>query len=280
MALAKDRPEWSELGRYRAMDADFRAGKKDRVLYLSDFDRGFDNWTDHWDAFRPLPPLSLTNHAAHLGARSLMLSTSEGAYVTGSIANGNNAFRRMTRTRGESPAYPDQDRFASVSAYLGLGIGGYSSSWGEFALFIDTNAYDNSQRSFFRLLCNARPSPDWTRWQIAATSSTAVTIPDSEHIWHGDNDNKTNFGYVRLTIDRAANSGLGGYHEAQIGPHLFDLTGLGGGSAPEPSQSEGQGIQEFNGGDNIGFGISRNSGIAGGCQLFVSAVAYTVRDEA
>lgn len=282
MGLAKDRPEWSRFGRRRAMDKAFRAGKPERILYESDFDRGFDNWIDMWDGYRPLPPISLTNHAAQAGSRSLMLSTTEGPFVAGQWGNGNNTFRRMTRTRPDTPDYPGQDRFASISAYIAIGSGGFTQSWGEIALYLDTNAYDNSQRQFYRVLCQSTGAPSFSRWQIARDSNylNNIAVPGATHKLAGDNDNKFNFSYVRFTIDRAANGGLGGYHELQVGPHVFDLAALGAGSPAEPLQSAGEAIQEFNGGDNIGVGISRATGIAGGCQLLVNSVTYSVRDAA
>lgn len=275
--LARD--EALTAGRFRAVDARWRAGKRETVLYASDFDAGFDNWTDHWDGYRPWPIASLTHHAAPFGARSLMLSTSEGAYTPGDLANTTATFRRTTRPELDGAT---SGRYQSVSGWFGLGIGNFDGSWGEFGLLIDTNRVDNTGRNFFRLLCNIRPYPDASRWQIAKDSNSAnnVNIPNTTGIWHGDNDNKTNFGYVRLTIDRLANSGAGGYHEAQIGPRVFSLTGLGGGSAPEPLQDSGTNISRFNGGDNIGLTVSRNTGATGGCQLFAGGVVVSTSDEA
>lgn len=285
--LARD--QLSGVTQARAACARRRAGKEETVLYVSDFDSGFDNWTDHWDGYRPWPPVSLTHRAAPFGGRSLMLSTSEETHVAGSVGNATSTFRRTTRPMLDDDA-TDEMRFMSFSALLSLGIGGFSGTWESFGLMIDTNRYDNTVngRNFFKLTCQYRPDPEWTRWQIAtpteANAALRTTVPSSTALWHGDNDNKHNFGYVRLTIDRDANGGLGGYHEAQVGPHVLDLsTILVDGSRPtalEPLQdSGGTHISRFNGGDNAGFLLTRSSGV-GGCQLFASGIVVSVSSEA
>lgn len=266
MALRKD--ESTGAGRGRVVDSKRDGGGL--VIYRSNFDAGFDGWTDHWDNFRPGPIVSLTNHAQHVGQRSLMLSTSEGPYVSGDWSNNTSTFKRMAIYR--------DFRFHSFSAYLATGIGGYSSSLGSYYLYIDTQEFDNSQRSFYQVQYEARPNPDFNRWQIRNDAATFVTVPGSEHKALGDNDNKNGFQYVRLTIDKEANGGLGGYHALQVNKFEFDLTGLGAGSALEPPQASGELIAEFNGGFNIGLGLSRNNGVAGGCQLYADDIVYSVSD--
>lgn len=270
MAMAKD--ESTGAGRGRVVDA-----RRDKgvVVYRSDFDKGLDNWTDHWDAYRPWPVISLTNRAAHVGSRSLMLSTGEHASpVAGDVSNTTAAFKRMA-------IYQDY-RFHSFSAYLAMGIGGFNASWSSFSLFIDTQEVDNSQRSFYKFQCVIAGTPNYTRWQIRGNGgeSDFINVPGSEHKFIGNNDNKSGFAYVRATIDKQANGGLGGYHELQIGREIIDLTGLGGGSShEEPQIIDGSNITDFNDGFNIGFGLARNTDVEGGCQLFADDIVYSVSNE-
>lgn len=267
MAIAKD--ESTGAGRGRVVDP-----KRDGalVIYRSDFDAGFDNWTDHWDGYRPWPVVSLSSRAAHVGNRSLMLSTGEHASpVAGDVSSTAATFKRMA-------IYQDW-RFHSFSAYLALGSGGYSAAWSTFSLFIDTQEYDNSQRSFYKVQAEVRPGPDYSRFQIRGDGGETDfrLVPGSEKKWIGDNDNKQGFGYIRLTIDKEANGGLGGYHELQVNKSTFDLTTLGAGSSIETPQDDGStNITQFNGGWNIGLGLSRNTAQAGGCQLYADDIVYSV----
>lgn len=267
MAIAKD--ESTGAGRGRVVDP-----KRDGalVIYRSDFDKGFDNWTDHWDGYRPWPVVSLSSRAAHVGNRSLMLSTGEhAAPVAGDVSTTTATFKRLA-------IYQDY-RYHSFSAYLSIGSGNYSGAWSTFSLFIDTQEFDNSQRSFYKVQCAARPAPDFNRWQIRGDGGDTdfITVPGSEHKWLGDNDNKQGFGYVRLTIDKQANGGLGGYRELQVNKSIFDLRSLGAGSAIEPPQTDGtNNIVEFNGGFNLGLGLSRNTSVPQGCQLYADDIVYSV----
>lgn len=268
MPLAKT--EDTSGGRGRVFDIRRDGGD---VLYRSNFDEGFDNWTDHWDAYRPWPIVSLSNHAQHFGRRSLMLSTGEHASPpTGDVSNQTAAFKRMTIA---------DYRYFSYSTYLSLGIGGFNGTWAAFMLYIDTQEVDNSQRSFFKLQCEIKASPDFNRWRIRGDGGDLdwKVVPNTEHVWMGDNDNKQNFGYVRLSIDKHANGGLGGYKECQIGRQTFDLSGLGGGSSLEAPQADSNNITQFNDGFNIGLGLSRNPDIAGGCQLYADDVVLSATNE-
>lgn len=269
MALAKD--EGTAAGRGRVLD---KYRDKGVVLYRSDFDGGFDGWIDHWDGFRPWPVVSLTTEMQYRGTRCLMLSTGEHASpLSNDVSNATGTFKRFARH--------DEYRYHSLSAFVGLGVGGFSSSWSTFALYFDTQKYDNSSRSFFKAQCVVAAAPTKNRWQVRGdggdTDFKNVTGADGRII--GSNENKHNMFYVRLTVDLAANSGAGGYHELQIGPSpagVFALTGLGAGSSTEPPQWDGSDlITDFAGGMNIGFGISRATSVTGGCQLFVDDVVYS-----
>lgn len=259
MALAKD--EGTGAGRGRNLDT--RAPGK--VLYRSDFDSGFDGWTDHWATYVPQPIVSRSSEICYRGTHSLMLSTGEAASPPGGdISNFVSTFKRLARH--------DEYRYHHFSAYLGQGVGGYTDSWFAFQMYIDTQAFNNSKRSFYKLQFE-RPDLEW---QIVNNSGSFVTVPGF-HSFLGQNENKCGMEYVRLTVDMQANSGSGGYVELQSGNHVFDLTGLGAGSATGSVQYDGSNsITDFMGGLNLGFGLSRNTSGLGGCQLFVDDVVYSV----
>lgn len=265
MALAKDESTSSGLG--RVMDF-----KRDQgvVLYRSDFDAGFDGWIDHFSHSRPMPPISLTTEQSLRGARSLMLSTGEGAYNASAWENNILAFRRIGLYQAK--------RFHSYSGYFAVGSGGFTGTWATWELLIDEQKFDNSSRSLYHLRCSSRPSPDFNRWELTNNAGASVTIPSSIGKSLGDNENKQGWNYVRLTIDTQANGGLGGYHEAQVNQSVFDLTSLGAGSAADTIQgATGNAIDEFSGGLNMGLSITRSTQ-SGGCQLFADDLVYAVSD--
>ncbi|MHA3021275.1 hypothetical protein ACXPWS_13575 [Mycobacterium sp. BMJ-28] len=265
MALAKD--EATGAGRGRNLDT-HPPGK---VLYRSDFDTGFDGWTNHWSGYRPYPIISRTSEICLRGSHSLMLSTGEHASpVSNDVSNGCSAFKRLARH--------DEYRYHHFSAFLALGVGGFTGSWASFVMMIDTQAWDNSQRSFYQLACFYSAPPVYPKFAIVDNSAGwhDITSPNSHHRIVGNNDNKQNFFYVRLTVDLQANSGLGGYKELQVGPQVFDLTGVGGQSAATAPQTDGTNyITDFNGGFNLGAAITRDPTVTGGCQLFIDDVVYS-----
>lgn len=266
MALKKD--ESTGAGRGRSVDA---ARDKGLVIYRSDFDAGFDGWTDHWSGFRPSPIVSLTQEMQYRGKRSLMLSTSEGTYNASEWSNNVDCFKRL--------AYYRSHRFYSYSAFLALGVGGYSAAWASFKLYLDTQVFDSSSRAFYQLSCQAEGSPTFSRWQISKDDGTFVDVPGSHQVRTGDNENKQGFNYVRLTVDTAANGGLGGYHQLQVNQSVFDLSALGAGHAAQTPQYDTDSINDFSGGFNLGAGLSRSDSQAGGCQLFLDDIVLNTHDE-
>jgi hypothetical protein len=269
--------EATGAGRGRALDT-LRGFADERVIYRSNFDVGADGWIDHWDGFRPWPPLSLTDAVSFRGRRSMMLSTGEHASpVAGDPSDICAAFRRM--------ALHDDYRYHHYSAYLAIGVGGFSATWANVQLMIDTQDADNGSRSFYKLSLSLHPGGPSSgfRWKIrddsVAGEDNMITVTEADGgTFPGNNDNKWNWQYVRLTIDRAANGGLGGYHSFQTGPDVFDLSGLGAGHANEPPQvgSPVSYIADFRRGFNIGALITRDTSLAGGAQLFIDDVVYSV----
>lgn len=264
MALAKD--ESTGAGRGRVVDSRRDLGV---TLYRSDFDTGFDNWTDHWQTFTPSQPISLSSEAAHTGSRSLMLATNEGAYDAAQPGYDGLAFKRQTIFRPY--------RYYSFSGYFALGMGGYTGTWQSWALLFDIQKQNNTTRSIFRASCDIRPTPDFARWHIEG-DTVDITVPASTLVSLGDNENKKGFQYARLTIDTQANGGLGGYHELQVNQSVFNLTALGGGSGSEAPQFTADAIDNFAGGFNLGLQVIRSTTVAGGCQLFADELVLSAVD--
>jgi len=252
MALAKDATRYG--GRARAFDKGQPTGE---ILYASNFgDNYFDGWrASHFTGMAATPPLGLTSYPTHSGRLALQLSTEMRTYDV------NNQGKSCYTFRGLS-LYTSR-RYLSYSAFLALGVGGFNQTWQEFGMYFDIQKQDNSSRSFPALTVKSMGSPTYSKVQIRNDAKTPIDIPGTTHLWTGDNENKQGFGYLRLTWDLQANSGLGGYKEAQVQNQVFDLTGLSGQSAAEPPQTDaltGQGnIAEFNGGLNIGLYINRSS---------------------
>jgi hypothetical protein len=268
MALRKDESTGAGVG--RSVDA---SRDKGVVIYRSNFDAGFDGWTDHWSGFRPSPIVSLTHAIQMRGKRSLMLSTAEGAYVSGEWSNGVDVFRRM--------AFYRTYRFYSYSAFFALGAGGYSAAWDSFSFYIDAQKFTSgaNDRGLYQVQCQAQASPDFSRWRIINDAGTYVTVPSSTRVRTGDNENKLGFNYFRLTIDQNANSGNGGYHQLQVNQNVFDLSALGAGRGAQSPQFTTNSIDDFSGGFNIGAGLSRSTTQDGGCQLFLDDIVLNAHNE-
>lgn len=271
MALAQDNA--TGAGRGRVVDS--RRGKEGLVIYQSDFDHGFDGWTDHWGGFRPMPIVSLTDEIQNSGKRSLMLSTGEEANpIAGDPASAPAVFKRLTRH--------DEYRYHTFSGWFAVGVGGFDGTWQAFQLIFDTQKWDNSGRSFFKLQCTNAVSPNVSRWQIRnnAGGENYINVPGSFDLFAGQNENKLNMTYVRLTVDLQANAGTGGYQSMQVGPKVIDLSGLGGGGAFEPPQASSFEIDDFRGGHNLGLYVARNQTATGGCQLFADDLTYSCSNTA
>lgn len=252
MALAKDPA--SSGGRARAVDK----GDAGDIIYASNFGQNYyDGWrSSHFGHFQPGIPLGLAAYPTHSSKLALQLSTEMKDYDPSSVGGQCTSFRTLSLFT--------RRRYLSYSAFMALGVGGFDRSWGEFGLYLDIQKADNSSRAFPRLAIQANSAPIYSKVRILDNAAANIAIPGANHLWPGDNENKQGFGYLRLTWDFQANSGLGGYHEAQVQNQVFDLTGLGGGSAavspPQTDVGTGEGnIAEYNGGLNLGVFVARST---------------------
>ena len=230
-----------------------RRRQSGRVLFHSTFEDGFDGWRDHYDFKSPYAPISLTSYPTYSGGKALLLSTSD---LPGQ-SRGASTYKNLSRYYNEG--------LVSFSGFFTTGSGRQALAWRMWALYIDTQAFDNSSRQFYRLSCTVRSGTDHdVTWGITGADGTRTLIRDSATVSAGENENKFNFDYVRLTVDLSANGGLGGYHEAQINNTVFDLTesylaGVGTPSHPpqvgDPDTSDGA-YASFAGGLNFGLGLA------------------------
>lgn len=240
-------------GRARAIDK----GPCGDVLYASNFGQNyFDGWrASHFGGNQAGMPIGLVSYPTHSSKLALQLSTEMRNYASGNLGTQCATFRGLS-------IYTSR-RFLSYSAFLAAGVGGLTQSWAEFGMMLDIQKVDNSSRSFPWILLQSAASPTFSKARIKDNSGTEIDIPGTTHLWTGDNENKQNFGYLRLTWDLQANGGLGGYYRAQVQNQVFDLTGLAGQSAdftPQSAATTGGGtIEEYNGGLNMGLYITRDT---------------------
>lgn len=253
MGLAKDPAR--DGGRARVIDK----GKTGDILYASNFGENyFDGWRPaHFSGFQVTPPCGLTGYPTQGGKLALQLSTEMRTYNALNQGVTCATFRGISRYGVR--------RYLSYSAFLALGVGGFADCWESFGLYIDCQKQDDSSRSFPQLQIIAQSKTDgWQKARIMNDGQASHTdIPGSQHCWPGDNDDKQNFGYMRVTWDLQANGGLGGYVEGQIQNTVYDLHSLGGGSASEIPQTDvstgNSSTGQFSGGLNIGLFVSRST---------------------
>lgn len=246
-------------GLARNMDKRVQAGK---VLFHCDFNDGFQGWRDHYDGTTPQPPISLSGYPNFDGKLGLMLST-------GDLPNIDNQMPwRSTSTYKNLSRYFDTG-LVSFSGFFTTGSGRGALAWGSWGVGIDTQKWDSSSRGFYKILCrdDAELGPAWF---ITSNTGSQILIPGTRgsagtNVTHGENENKFNYTYLRLTVDLSANNGLGGYLEAQINHQVFDLTGLGGGRGMQEPQggnidltSQGR-YANYSGGFNCGVMLSASS---------------------
>lgn len=238
---------------YRFADLSPRRGK---VLFASDFRRGFEGWRDHYHGNAPANPLSLVDYPLEGG---LMVSTQakpDSSYATGWYGSANSAaFKNLSRHIDGG--------LCSFSTYITHGFDTGTAALGSFFICIDTQSWDNSRRSFFKLQCGRNDSTGNRSWGIIGgpSNSTYYGIPDTAgNVTSGDNENKYNTDYVRLTVDLTTWK----YVEAQINHRVYPLTGLApNDEAPEPPQV-GTPADSFAGGLNCGVVVTPGPAGSGG----------------
>jgi hypothetical protein len=233
-----------------------------KVLLHDTFDDGFNGWRDHYSGFAPCSALSLTCYPVFSGSHALMIGCSappddgytdgwSGSYIPA-------AFKNLSR-------YYD-DGLVTFSCYLTHGTDGSTAALGGYWLMIDTQSWDSSRRSFFKLMVNRHADSGERSLSITNNDTHPVTVHSGADLFSGDNENKFNFDWISLTVDLGANNGLGGYHSCQVNNQAFDLTKVDGQNAKEAPQVGGA-VESFAGGLN--FGVLAAPGPAGTGDAFV-----------
>ena len=267
-----------------------------KVLYSSDFSTGHDGWQTHFVAAGPRMATSLTSETSYDGSRGLMLSTAEKVYEADTDEAGNmvscGAFRRMASWGAA------ENSIVSMSAFIAYRSGKAVTTepaWQGFGLMLDMQKFDNSSRNFPVIRFNSRFEADWTTSLppvlLLATgrqlgpgyptppfdyvnppgfiTSSYGIVPGSEWCGIGENEEKFNINYMRMTFDRGAYNGLGAYYECQMnqfhadlsyltpttGAHAFDRP-PGTANPTEPVSSL---TRDFRGGLNSGIVLARNT---------------------
>ena len=263
-ACSNDRP--SDQADAESLNGTARAPQRNplrgKLLFHDTFDDGFNGWRDHYHGAGPAPALSLTSYPVFSGSHSLMIGCAAApaddyadGWAPGYAAA---AFKNLSR-------YYDGN-LVTFSCYLTHGSDDSSAALGGFWLMIDTQSWDSTHRSFFKLQVKRDSSSGKRTLSISGNDDSWKIVHDGADFLAGDNQNKFNFDWLSLTIDLDANGGKGGYSSCQINNHTFDLTNAEAGTANEPPQT-GRTIDSFAGGLN--FGVLALPGPAGSGESFL-----------
>lgn len=244
------------------------------VLFHDTFDDGFNGWRDHYNGRGPAAALSLTSYPVFSGSHALMIGCSaapDDGYNDGWAAATAAAFKNLSR-------YYD-GRLVTFSCYIAHGADDSTASLGGYWLMIDTQAWDNSKRSFFKLQVSRKASGESRTLSLSDNDKKWVDIYSGSDFVAGDNENKFNFDWLSLTVDLDANNGAGGYHSCQVNRRTFDLAKLSGGSANENPQRGGA-MASFAGGLNFGVGAFPGPAGSGESFIVIDQAVATVNEEA
>lgn len=225
------------------------------VLFHDTFEHGFCGWRDHMGGSTPYPALGLCNQPAYSDGYSLMVSVGKKATSLGLSGTGS-AYKNYSRVVNNGRL-----TFEGQFAIGGANLGQMPAQW---AMVMDVQQWDNSSRAFYSLTCVRAAGADPRTadvWSVGSASGVKTAVAAQPAPSAGDNENKMNWNYVRLTVDLDAFGGLGGYHSAQIGHQVYDLAALG--AAPDrqaPQVTSGVGGGSFAGGMNFGLLVQNRQG--------------------
>lgn len=225
------------LGAEQDITTGLLAGRGKLVDYCT-FDGGsLQGWAaQHWDYYSPVVGIgtttrvSLDGHALYipLADRAATMNTAGEKKIQGSTGT---ALKRLVNYHPHG--------LKSFSAFIATGSGGTANepAWSAWTLGMDIQRVDNSTRGFFKAVHKYDDAANATAWYVSNDSGRLIKVPGSDSAFTGENENKLNFDYVRLTIDEDANGGTGGYYELQVGAKVFDLRGLGAGRGTQLPQA-------------------------------------------
>lgn len=237
------------------------------VLSFSDFENGYDGFAALYSAGMQRMPISLsTEIAAVTGDTSLKLSTAEKPYVSATDISGGadsdstiaaSAYKRLMSYR--------ETGLISISAFIAVRHGGNNTTQPvtrNIGIGLDMQKQDNSSRAFPRIFYRGYFAADGsgTARLDYQGNSGLLPVAGSSNTGLAANENKGNWAYLRLTYDRDANGGLGGYYEVQINSSVFDLRSAGSERGSQtPQVTANQPMTDFRGGNNAGLFVQRNT---------------------
>lgn len=262
-----------------------KLARRGHATVVNDFEGGLGGFAPHFHFDSVTNPPTLTNRFPFSGNTALALTTTE------EPANKAAEFRSaMSYCRGGF--LPGTAGLNSLSAQFALrGSGSMTAKEYpiESAWFgMDSQNPEGTSRIFGMALLRPIPGdPNWLAWYLRRGKTSSgptgtfyadqfVKVPGSERLFMGLNENKPNYFYTRLTVDKnALYSGSANYYqELQLGRRVFDLEGL----TPTPYDLvlDVGSWDHFSSGDNIGCGITAVAGKR--ARMNVDMVVQTVGD--
>lgn len=202
----------------------------------------------HWDYYSPVLGISTTTRIS-LDGHCLYMPLADRPVTP--TTNGEKKLQGSWGTALKRLVNYHPHGLKSFSAFIATGSGGNANepAWAAWTFGMDIQRADNSTRGFFKAVHKYDEATGATVWYVSSDSGRLIKIPGSESAYTGENENKLNLDYVRLTIDEDANNGTGGYYELQVGAKLFDLRGLGAGRGKQEPQA-GDWLADYRGGCN------------------------------
>jgi hypothetical protein len=249
--------------------------KRGRLLWRGDAERGFPGLAQHYSG-APRPVATPNGRSGALE----VLAVGQESDGYGSADDGSGLFLRLSRDVEAGAVVTVSGRLTPMFQDVGTQTQGSvtftTPSVDQISFFLDTQAWDDSDRGFMRWYWAAKSGQwpiggdDTTYPGPAGGSSPPVPIPGAQ--WQlGGNQNKESsfyFAYSAVLNTTApvavpwepANAGqpgvgMGGYGHFQIAGQVYDLRGLGAGYKRHTPQSGDIG-NSFRGGMNPGVGFS------------------------
>lgn len=225
------------LGSEQDITTGLLAGRGKVIDYCTFENGSLQGWAaQHWDYYSPVVGVSTTTRVS-LDGHCLYMPLADRPIQSGS--QGEKRMQGSWGTALKRLVNYQPTGLKSFSAYIAVGSGGTANepAWSAWTFGMDIQRADNSTRGFFKAVCKYDDTSGATAWHISNDSGRLIKVPGSESAFTGENENKLNFDYVRLTIDEDANAGTGGYYELQVGAKTFDLRNLGGGRGKQIPQA-------------------------------------------
>lgn len=225
-----------------------------KVMFHSKFDGGtFDGWRDHQGGNAQTPCNGLTRYPVKSGTHALQLSTGAVPYQSGLLSSSTSAYKNLT--------LPRDTGVVSLSGWFAHGgesdeVSGTGVAYYGWGISMDIQNFLDTDRGFFQIqFVDTGGGTNPQQLCLIDPNTGALTVvTGSGHVLAGENENKWNFNYLRLTA--RIGSGQWKFLEAQVNSTLFDLTGYT--LDPTHPVQAGSSSKSFAGGFNAGINLSRS----------------------